>query len=124
MTTKRARLFVTFHPIGYSTAALDDLRRAVDAIERGTALLERLAETGWEIEFEGVDDGIAEYAAVRTFDSPLEALDAAVAVGAEGRMFEWPGVRDYLCVDDWCRQWICDNFATGMSVHDDQMSMF
>jgi hypothetical protein len=124
MTPKRARLFVTFHPIGYSTAALDDLRRAADDVERGTALLERLAEAGWEVEFEGVDDGIAEFAALREFESPLAALDAAAALGAEGRMFEWPGLIDYVCVNEWDRDWICDKFAVGRSVHDDQLSMF
>jgi hypothetical protein len=123
MTTERARLFVTFHPIGYSTAALDDLRRAADDVERGTALLERLAEAGWEVEFEGVVGGVAEYAAVREFDSPLAALDAAASLGAEGRMFEWPGLIDYLCVNEEYRDWICDKFAVGTSVHDDQLSM-
>jgi hypothetical protein len=49
--------------------------------------------------------------------------DPAAALGAEGRMFEWPGLTDYVCVDEWDCDWICDNFDVGPSVHDDQMAM-
>lgn len=92
---------------------------------RLVALLERLEAAGWVIEFEGVDDGIAEYAALRKFASPVEALDAAPALGAEGRMFEWPGEHDYFCVDDWSRQELLKRLDEDRDVvHVDQLSMF
>jgi hypothetical protein len=53
---------------------------------------------GPTISLDEVDDGIADFSAGRKFDSPRAAIDAALEVGAAGRMLEWPGEDDYYCV--------------------------
>lgn len=62
------------------------------------------------MEFNYIDRDGVEYVAEHEFASPLEALEAAAALGAAGCAFDWPGEVYYFCVDDESREWILKHY--------------
>jgi hypothetical protein len=102
VTMQKARLFATIHPFydrGDVTADLDEF---ANDVVRTRDVLNGLKEAGWEICFDGFDDGIAEFAAEGVFATVNEALAAAENAGASGHMLEWNPEEEYWEVGvDW-----------------------